>query len=233
MSGYHTQELCMAPLAEPASAILGRARAFLERGYSLVEDPNWCSLLEVEGPGPGEYGIKESFDPTEGELDEAVAMGYGVQILQKVKLLKWHYTTMLMIVPGERVGFIWKVESSVVDELDESAGPGPWNKRMKTAVAGYVFGLARACAAEAFVLKSDHDELCLYTLEQIRHAMLYHDSDGPLAAFGIAGVKSSELSLEHLRKTAGDGRVTKHYYTVFDRYTVADFMFPTDKPWPR
>jgi hypothetical protein len=28
------------------------------------------------------------------------------------------------------------------------------------------------------------------------------------------------------------GRRSKRYYTVFDRYTIADYMFPADKPWP-
>jgi hypothetical protein len=232
MSGYHDHELCLAPLEGPASATLARARAFLERGYALVEDTAWAALLEVEGQGPGEYTVKESFDPTGEEVDEAIALGYGVQILQKVKLLRAHYTTMLMIVPGDRLGFIWKIESMTFDELHTWKGPGPWNQKMKTALVGWVFGLARACGAEAFVMKRDRDELRVYSLAEIRHAMLHVvEDDHPLAGSSLKGVETKDLSLAHLLQQASRTGRSKHYYTVFDHYTVADFLFPSDEPW--
>lgn len=159
-----------------------------------------------------------------------MALGYGVQLCQEVKLLEAHYTTMLMIVPGPRIGFIWKIESSTFDRLRDWEGSSSWDPAMKIAFAGYVFGLARACDAEGFVLKRDRDELLTYTVDQISQSMQHYDQDNPLAGAGLKGVETKYLSLEQLRRAACEGRHSKHYYTVFDRYTVGDFMFPSDAP---
>ncbi|NVB41772.1 hypothetical protein G6O69_28320 [Pseudenhygromyxa sp. WMMC2535] len=230
MSGYQTHELCLTTFAEKPSAVLARARAFLRRGYALIEDPNWCGLIEFEGVDSDEYFVTESIDPTNDEaIDEALAMGYGVQICQKVKLLIHHYTMMLMIVPGDRVGFIWKIESLTFRELFERNGPAGWNQALKNELAGCVFGLVAACGADGFVMKFDRDELRTYTPEELTHSMQHYEHDSPLAGATFKGVKSERLSLEQVWRVACRGRRSKSYYSVHG-YTVSDFLRPVDDP---
>lgn len=223
MSGYHTHELCLTPFQDAPSSVLSRAWDFMRAGYSMFEEPQWNGLLEVHGHNQSQYAVSTSIDPSDEELDEYIQMGAGVQILQRVKLLRAHFTTMLMIIPleGYRCGFIWKVESSVFNRIQTWNQEAEWDETMKKALAGWVFGLARACNADGFVLRRDYDELRVYTREHIEQKLTrtQYVLDDPLNGSALIGLANLPLSRVH-----GGQRPSRAYYTVFNRYTVMDLL---------
>jgi hypothetical protein len=208
---------------QKTTIVLVRARTFLQAGYALQEKPEWGCTRASRGIGPGKYQVGRAVDLNDRELDEFIQFAAGVQILQRVRFQRSHYSTMLIIIPvaGYSCGFIWKIESLTFDKLRTWDRNAEWDESMKTAVAGRVFGLASACNADGFVLRPDDNELRIFSSEEIYRSLTRtnYNIDDPLDASALIGLSNLPPNRVH----GGQGP-SKHYYTVFGRYTVMDLL---------